>query len=671
MKVWAGKYLAGAGFSRLLISGTRKRICRRFALVVVRIVIVFGATCFAARGQTINSWTSPVSGNWQDSSSWSLGIIPGTNQTVVLTNAGYKAVQIYPATVQNFPDSLNIDSLVVSSPSNGGNLLLMNFSGYTTPLTVTELSVASNSTMTMLSSALQINGPAEGGMKIGGLFNQTNSVVNGNQIEVGYIGPGVYNFDSGILDVTYLWVGGPYNGFFNQNGGTNSVGTVHLDTPGGMYVLSNGVYNATTYFNGGTFVQEGGQFDPEVYIITGSYVLAGGTLYNESVVPGTNAFSISNGSMLQTGGTNNGPVYIGSYGSGSYTLSNGVMNGPEIVVDYDGLFTQWGGTQTVSDLEIDERQVDTNTYQVGTFILNGGTITNGSMEMYGQYTQTGGSHVIEYDIYMDSLDGSLSLSGGLLAVPEITAYGGYTGGIFLSSGATMVVSNQLTIDGNNTLGWQGFVMSGGHLIVSNIELEAGASFTCDGGTISQSGILYLYYNTSFYPGPTSQTLGQLAADGFDNTFYMPAGASIMRFADSSSQFWFGSLTIENWNGSLTGGGQQQIIFGKTAAALTVGQVGLIQFQNPAGFAPGYYPARILSDGEIVPVAGTLALNLQTNSVQLTIQGRMGSNYNIEASTDLVHWTELIDEIDTSGTFTITDTNTPNFPYRFYRAVLEP
>jgi hypothetical protein len=671
MKIWAGKNSSGRGYSPpFLIFETLKYICGRIAVEFVRGALAFGIMCLTARGQT-NAWTGPVSGNWEDSTAWSLGILPGTNQTVMLTNAGWKAVQIESNTVRNFPQSLNVNSVTVSSPANTFNTLLMNFSGLVTPLTVTELSVASNSAMTMLSSALQIKGPAEGGMKIGGQFNQTNSVVSGNQIEVGYIGPGVYNFDSGLLNVTYLWVGGPYNGFFNQNGGTNSVGTVHLGAPGGKYVLSNGVYNAMTYFEGGTFVQEGGELDSEVYIVNGSYVLAGGILWNESVVPGTNGYSAGSGTVLQTGGTNSGPVYLGSYGPGFYTLSNGVMNGFEIAVDHGGLFTQWGGTQTVSDLEIFELQVTTNSYQIGKYILNAGTLALGSMELYGQYIQTGGSNIIDYDIYMDSADGGISQSGGLLAVPEITAYGGNSGGIFLSAGGTMVVSNQLTIIGNNTLGWQGFVMTGGQLIVSNIEVEGGASFTCDGGTVSQSGTLYLYYDTSFYAGSTSQKFGPLAAEGFENTFFMPAGASIMRFADSSSQFWFGMLTISNWNGSLTGGGKQQIIFGSSAGGLTAQQLSLIQFQNPVGFAPGNYPARILSNGEIVPVAATLAVNPQAGGIQLTLQGRAGSNYNIVASTDLLHWTELTFEFDTSGSLTIIDTNAPNFPSRYYRATLVP
>ena len=57
----------------------------------------------------------------------------------------------------------------------------------------------------MISSTLQINGPHGAGMTIGGEFDQNNSAVSGNQVNVGYIGPGIYNLNSGTLAVSQLW----------------------------------------------------------------------------------------------------------------------------------------------------------------------------------------------------------------------------------------------------------------------------------------------------------------------------------------------------------------------------------------------------------------------------------------------------------------------------------
>jgi hypothetical protein len=56
------------------------------------------------------------------------------------------------------------------------------------------------------------------------------------------------------------------------------------------------------------------------------------------------------------------------------------------------------------------------------------------------------------------------------------------------------------------------------------------------------------------------------------------------------------LVITNWINS----GATRIFFGYDASALTASQLAQIQFANPGGFAPGPYPAQLLSTGELVP-----------------------------------------------------------------------
>src|SRR4051812_14405707 len=84
-----------------------------------------------AQGQ-VNSWTNG-SGPWQQSA-WSLGVLPGTNQSVMITNAGWKAVEIGAATAAGYPQTLNVDSITVASPTNSFNTLLLNYAGTATPL---------------------------------------------------------------------------------------------------------------------------------------------------------------------------------------------------------------------------------------------------------------------------------------------------------------------------------------------------------------------------------------------------------------------------------------------------------------------------------------------------------------------------------------------------------
>ena len=70
--------------------------------------------------------------------------------------------------------------------------------------------------------------------------------------------------------------------------------------------------------------------------------------YGGLTVPISDGYAAANGnaSVLQTGGTNLGAIFLGVYGSGFYTLSNGVVRAPAMNIGYYGNFFQWGGTQT-------------------------------------------------------------------------------------------------------------------------------------------------------------------------------------------------------------------------------------------------------------------------------------------------------------------------------------
>src|SRR6266403_2208859 len=84
--------------------------------VLVRCGGLFGlATLALTADAQVNSWTNPVSGYWQDPF-WSLGVLPGPGQTIMFTNAGWKALAIGPGTAEEFPQTLNVDSVTVASP---------------------------------------------------------------------------------------------------------------------------------------------------------------------------------------------------------------------------------------------------------------------------------------------------------------------------------------------------------------------------------------------------------------------------------------------------------------------------------------------------------------------------------------------------------------------------
>src|SRR5207245_2188077 len=95
-----------------------------------------------------------ASATWNNAPSWSLGVPPGAGQSVMITNAGFKAVGIFPATP---PGLMTVSNLTVSGPPIAQNTLLLNFFGTTVPLQVLKTStIQTNGRILNLFSGLRI-----------------------------------------------------------------------------------------------------------------------------------------------------------------------------------------------------------------------------------------------------------------------------------------------------------------------------------------------------------------------------------------------------------------------------------------------------------------------------------------------------------------------------------
>ncbi|HVU99976.1 MAG TPA: hypothetical protein VHH88_01360, partial [Verrucomicrobiae bacterium] len=143
----------------------------------------------------VNSWTNPASGHWEDPS-WSLGVLPGAGQSVVITNAGYKAVAIFPSTAANYPGSLTVSDLLLAAPGDGLTTLLLNYAGAAVPLKAQgACEIDTNATLLNLYSSLEVDGTNNGSLFInGGNLFQTGgsfSATNGSTI-----------FQSGVMALT-------------------------------------------------------------------------------------------------------------------------------------------------------------------------------------------------------------------------------------------------------------------------------------------------------------------------------------------------------------------------------------------------------------------------------------------------------------------------------------
>jgi hypothetical protein len=319
------------------------------------------------------------------------------------------------------------------------------------------------------------------------------------------------------------------------------------------------------------------------------------------------------------------------------------------------------------------------TFSSGTFSMGGGTLSANALSINGgSFYQSGGTTRIAGDVTVSGLyNDPFNLSGGLLCDANTSIGYVYNHG-FTQSGGTHIITNLLNITAGGTPA-TGYILTGGQLTVSNIQVNSGANFNQTGGTVTQSGTLTLA-NGNVYVGPGAQQFGRLQlinSGNTNSTFYMPSNACLSRFANSSGVAWSTepTLCIEGWNGSLSGGGNHQIIFGNNAIALTAPQLDQLRFHNPAGLPAGCYLAKILSTGEIVPNAKTISamsLKSQTNgAMRLQIQAVAGHTYQIDVSTNLVDWTFWTNQFTTNGTIQVLDTDATNYSRRFYRATLQP
>ena len=584
-----------------------------------------------------NSWTGSTSGNWEDLS-WSLGVRPGPGQDILFTNAGWKALSISQNTANNFPQTLTVDSITISSPTNSFNSLLLNFVGVNSPLTAESITLNANSTITLSSSALLVHS----NLSIGGTFNQNNfSGVSAGRIQIGDVGDGTYTMDSGTLSVTNFEVigGWGHTAVFDQEGGYHFATPLRINAGGGEYDLHAGQLGGDIQMTGGILNQYGGDLRVSSFAVDGFYNLLGG------MIEASNGLTAFQGYITQSGGTNTtaglliGSLNQNNLGPGAYTMSNGVLNiGGGATINYPGTLEQEGGTINIAgQLALPSFFVGPNPghFIAGNLLLNGGLFSVGSIFFEGAITQNGGTNQVAGDLTAQFYPASYTLNGGFLSTSN-TVLGVGGGGVpFNQSGGSHLVQNLLKVTSVF-----GYTLTGGQLIASNIDI-GGSRFIHAAGTVSNSGVITLD-SASWSEQTPNQQFGSLQlSGGAASTLSLASGPCTIHFANSSSQAWSSSATLQivNWTGALTGGGQSQLSFGNGSGGLTAGQVAQIQFQYPQGI----YPAKILPSGEVVPNATGIpfypsdlsATAISSNQINLlwTDNAINATGYGIERSLD--------------------------------------
>ena len=568
-----------------------------------------------APAQVINNWTNPFSAKWE-SPSWSLGAPPASNQTVNITNAGYKAVDINNATVAGWPTSLTVSNLSVAAPTNGLSTLLLNYAGLNAPLKVlNNCTIRTNGTIANYASWFEVDGNAASALVVdGGTFTQSGglTVVNAPVL----LRNGSLNATNGNLTLGEVTLGATNSlGRFNQDGGSVAVQRLTIEQGGG-YTLASGMF----YAIGGT----------ELHLF-GEFYQPGGTNYGDITV--------------------NAPVV----GSGGYTINGGLAKGNLLTARSD--FWQGGGMVDMQTVDWSSHQggLSLGTLRCKSFNIHGnalvflgaGNIVPGSVETDSlSISNSARVSVTGYHLFVtNSLDmrgastnarASLYLAGGILRVGAITLHeysalelSGPSSTTELSTGLSME-GGQLTLTGGtlqspyegvgaNTrfLHRLGTNLVHGVLSISGTYHNSGGTLVTDGIYLRGSLVLEVPSTPSLVTSFTNTgltDLGGTLTTGWSNAspgqVRLSTNATIgfigpqakLHFSPSSEMSWTpgARLSITNWNGSNSG--NSHIYFGVDSSGLNASQLAQIQFISPGGYAPGVYPARLLSTGELVPAA---------------------------------------------------------------------
>jgi hypothetical protein len=538
----------------------------------------------------VNSWTNPHSARWDAVTNWSLYILPASDQTVVINNDGYKAVNIDSTTFASNSASVTINNLLVAAPANALSTLLLNYAGLNAPFRVLDnCFIGINGTIENLSSSFEVDGNAGGQLVVDG---------------------GTYSQEGGLAVVDApVFV---RSGSLNSTNGNLTLGNVTLGT-----AISAGIFNQ----NGGSIAAQG------VRVENGTYTLASGILY---AINGT-AVTNGGGSVFhQAAGTNFGDISVG--GSASYDLDAGRCQGNTVNVSGDALFHQNGGLMQMQSLNISG---SSNMFQINPigFFLRQGEIQCGTLNIGGdgQFEQDGGRFILTNHFDLHGLGpfpavAYFVLVNGIFSCPSMSVR---SNSGLSQRGGSNEISGGLTVDDStyylpggvlettySGVGFQGAMWQarGSHYVHGVLSLSGrydllGGPLHVDGlylrGTLNISDSYqpadFINYGLTDLGGSvqagSSVLFGQVRLST-NAVFNLNSGATRFQCHDSSAVAWTPGvfLVVTNWHVP----GPNAVYFGASASSLSASQLRQVIFSNPGGFAPGDYPAQLLSTGELVP-----------------------------------------------------------------------
>ena len=592
----------------------------------LKLIAVMFALVFASARAETNFWNAPTGGDWEDTNAWSLGILPGQSQSVMITNGANDTVSINVGSASAHPESLIMNDLTVT----GTATLLLDGFGTNTPvevssdLTLKGVDDTNRITLSCVNSALIVgnnlwltNGQIlesggfirvpNGNTWLKGDFYLTNAAFQGRNFGVGS-GEDGYSYE---------------NGHFHQQGGTMDVGNLRIGslTPGSSYDMDGGSLLVSGRLQvgdieGAHFHQSRGRvvandlavsahFSGSDYVLDSGELIVTSNLWITSY-DGVNRFT-------QNGGTN---------WTAQLNLIVSVRGWPEYVMNAGALFTsnvvlhaandkasieQHGGVHVVANtLSLLGSAARHGGLSPAEYVLDNAFLSARNIEIQaGIFEQTNATTLVSDTIQLGGQEyrpsGIFVLHSGVVRCSNIIYAA--TGADIIQEGGDLGVTNLLSFGGYYQFWYltrpAHYLFNGGTLFASNIELAADwfIGDSSDTGRITNPG----YFKMAGFLTISNDTeqLGRfiLASNA---VIHLAGTNTSLSFADSSAEDWNPNaiLLVTNWNGNLSGSGPTQLKFGTNQFGLTSAQLSGIRFRmdNP----PGLYSAKILNTGEVVP-----------------------------------------------------------------------
>jgi len=512
-----------------------------------------------------------------------------TNNTTDRTGgAGYRGQVIVSWTCPTY----SIDATSASSPVASGSASTITLSSsslpsgtYTVTYNLSAPNTATGNTATMTFTA---GSPGTGTFNTPALANGGNTTIT------------ITNLASGT---------GTGTGTLNCSNAISSNNTAVIRVSDTYYSRATGNWNSNTtwsYTSGGAAVGAGiYPEDGDVVIIEGGRTItvsanaACASITYNNAVDVANTITINNGISLTVSGAITIPrnaTTINTLAVGAGTLNAGSI-----------AFTNGGGTM--------RHRV---TISTGTVTVTGNVTQAGSTGS-ATFTFTGAGLLQLGGSFLTATTGTLTPSTGTV---EYNASGAQTAGNFtynnlILSGSGAKTVTGVTVGGNLTVSGSATVTPAATMGVTGTTTLSGTSvLTLGAANILSSTPINLNGGTfrTGAAGGYNETVGTLNLSA-SSTIALGTGNHTLTFANSSAVGWTAgqTLTITGWTGAFGVSGTAGKVSFSNSSGLTSTQLSQIQFD----IGGTYYPASILSTGEIVPGREPIAVVIIDNIVKPT------------------------------------------------------